>query len=274
MRARGFTLIELVIVMALLAVVSMFSIQFITKSVQIYKQGTDREQLMSDIRFGIERLNREVRNAVPGSLRIEDTAGNKQTGTGACVRFWTIDTARRYKNIEQSAPSTTSKVTIPARLDKDGNIIDNLDDYIDSWMIISPLNLNSSTQQCSEDAADPACAVKISNKPSLINDNKDLAFLVDNITRSSTKRVFFAKNQVRYCITPEQWLTRAETVIDSAFDPPVTMAEHISKGHFSTGSGNTGEDADLYSQLNFDLTASNHNEHISFSHKIRLYNAP
>lgn len=266
-KQRGFTLIELVIAMAIMAVVSVFSIKFITNSVGIYQQGKDREQLMSDVRFGIERLNREVRNAVPGSLRIEDIAGNKKD-TDACVRFWPIDTARRYKNNDPDTDITKSKVTIPAS----GS---NTTGYTNSWMIIAPLSLDSRDQVCLDAPADTACAVQISAEPELVNDDKDLEFSVDKILRSSNQRVFFAQNQVRYCITSQK-LTRAETAIDaetSSFTAAeVLMAEHISKGNFTEGS-NTGEDADLYSQLTFNLTASNNNEHISFSHKIRLYNA-
>lgn len=273
-KERGFTLIELVIAMLIMGVVSVFSIKFITNSAGIYQQGKDREQLMSDVRFGIERLNREVRNAVPGSLRIEDIAGNKKD-TDACVRFWPIDTARRYKDIEPGTPSTKDNVIIPARpdeLDESGHRTDKLEYYPSSWLIISPIGLDSSTQQCSKDAADPACAVKVSDEPQV--DDKDLVFSVDKISSSITKRVFFAKNQVRYCITPKKTLTRAEVAINDNFPSGgVLMAEHISQGDFSKGS-NEGEEADLYSQLTFNLTASKNNEHISFSHKIRLYNAP
>lgn len=39
---------------------------------------------MSDARFALERLNRELRDAVPGSVRIEDAAGNP-LDQGACT---------------------------------------------------------------------------------------------------------------------------------------------------------------------------------------------
>ncbi|ART81288.1 hypothetical protein CBP31_00445 [Oceanisphaera profunda] len=261
-RQRGFTLIELVIAMAIMGVVSVFSIKFITNSVGIYQQGKDREQLMSDIRFGIERLNREVRNAVPGSLRIEDTDANEQTTSGACVRFWPIDTARRYKNIVLGSSETT--VIIP-----DHELTIKIDD---AWIIISPLGLDSSTQLC----PDNDCAVAIASGSVDDTDPSQRKFSFPEkpqFSLVSTKRVFFAKNQVRYCITPQAWLTRSQTDIGSNFSSAVLMAEHISAGNFSKGS-NEGEDADLYSQLTFDLTASKNNEAISFSHKIRLYNAP
>lgn len=75
LQARGFTLIELVMVILLLGVMVTFSSQFIGIGTQIYGDASSREQLMSDARFAMERLNRELRDAVPGSVRVEDAGG-------------------------------------------------------------------------------------------------------------------------------------------------------------------------------------------------------
>ena len=91
----GFTLVELVMVILLLGVMATFSSQFIGIGTQIYGDASRREQLMSDARFALERLNREVRDAVPGSVRVEDEGGGAQE-QGACLRFWPIATAGRY----------------------------------------------------------------------------------------------------------------------------------------------------------------------------------
>lgn len=256
MSMRGFTLIELVIAMALMAVVSLFSVQFITKSASIYQQGKDREQLMSDVRFGIERLNREVRNAVPGSLRIEDIAGNEEAASGACVRFWPIKAAHRYQNIEVTSADT--KVSVAAQ-----NIeIDSDKD----WMIISPLGLDAKTATC--EASD--CAVRIDKNPGKSDSLWTFTFADPlNFSRIPTQRLYIAQQQVRYCVIQEK-LTRAEAPIQSDIikADKVLMAEHLTKSEFTINTNG------LYSRLGFNLTASNYNESIEFSHKIRLYNAP
>ena len=116
-RARGFTLVELVMVILLLGVMATFSSQFIGIGTQIYGDASRREQLMSDARFAMERLNREVRDAVPGSVRVEDEGGGAQE-QGACLRFWPIATAGRYL---ETASSTVLRivepVTMPAKED-------------------------------------------------------------------------------------------------------------------------------------------------------------
>lgn len=83
---RGFTLVELVMVILLLGIMATFTSQFIGIGTQIYGDASSRELLMSDARFAMERLNRELRDAVPGSERIETTGGT-WGDTGACLRF-------------------------------------------------------------------------------------------------------------------------------------------------------------------------------------------
>lgn len=262
MSMRGFTLIELVIVMAIMAIVSMFSLQFITKSIQIYKQGSDREQLMSDIRFGIERLNREVRNAVPGSLRLETPDGTANEPIAECVRFWTIELGRRYSNIITT--STDTQVTMSAG-DLTGSDIGAY--FKDNWLVIFPTGLDSSTHSCADNID---CAVKITTPPAFSITPAELIFTFPkklNFANSSFKRVFFAKEQVRYCVADKK-LTRATAMIDGVFSQPIPMADNIERGAFIIGN------EDLYPMLGFDLTANKNNETIQFSHKIRLYNAP
>ena len=94
-RARGFTLIELVVVILLLGVMATFTSQFISTGTQLYADASAREQLMSDVRFGVERLNREVRDAVPGTLSL--------SSDGQCVSFWPLAAVSRYVSLPLSA---------------------------------------------------------------------------------------------------------------------------------------------------------------------------
>ncbi|NWO07027.1 MAG: type II secretion system protein [Alteromonadaceae bacterium] len=74
---RGFTLIELVIVIVLLAIVAGFSFQFVGIGAQMFGTGSERLQTIEKSRFAIERLTREIRGAVPNSVRVK----------GNCIEF-------------------------------------------------------------------------------------------------------------------------------------------------------------------------------------------
>lgn len=78
-RSRGFTLIELVMVIVLLAIVATISVRFVTLSTQGAIDVSDRQKRALKAVVVAERLSRELRGAVPGSVRV-DPAGD-------CVSF-------------------------------------------------------------------------------------------------------------------------------------------------------------------------------------------
>jgi MSHA biogenesis protein MshO len=80
-RHAGFTLIELVIAMTLTAIVVGVVGQIILGPVQSYFASARRAELTDAADLVLRRLTREVRQGVPNSLRISDSAGN----VGSCV---------------------------------------------------------------------------------------------------------------------------------------------------------------------------------------------
>lgn len=85
---RGFTLVELIIVIVLLAIVAGFSFQFIGIGAQMFSTGAERLQTIEKSRFAIERVTREVRGAVPNSVRV----------SGQCLEFVPAKVAGVYYN--------------------------------------------------------------------------------------------------------------------------------------------------------------------------------
>ena len=269
--SRGFTLLELVVAMTVMAVVAVFSVQFITNAVTLYRQGSDRDSLMSDVRFGLERINREVRNAVPGSLRIEQF-DETPISEGSCVRFWPITTASRYLTLDNSSNSSTVKLLdISDELKNADGTWPN-----DHWLIIYPVDLDSKTQKCTkedEQSYDCVAPLPLPSEPESSEGEPDntLLFTFDNkkFTASTHQRVYFAREQVRFCIDNDTGqLTRASSEIENSFLEAQPMAEHIKSGSFSV------DNAGLYQMLSLDLQLEKNSETFDFSHKVRLYNAP
>ncbi len=71
---RGFTLIELIIVIVLLGVLALGVSSYIGLGASMYSDATEREQVLNESRFVAERLQRELRNAAPNSIRTADAA--------------------------------------------------------------------------------------------------------------------------------------------------------------------------------------------------------
>lgn len=96
----GFTLVELVVVIVLLGIVAVSSTQFIGQAVSIYSDSTRRDKLQQQARFVTERISRELRNALPGSIRVASDAGN----TVQCLEFIPVLAASSYLQPVADAP--------------------------------------------------------------------------------------------------------------------------------------------------------------------------
>jgi MSHA biogenesis protein MshO len=79
---RGFTLIELIVVLVILSILAVMGAQFVVSSTQIYESTRTRALLVNSGRAALERMSRQLRGALPYSVQI--------TNGGSCVRFMPI----------------------------------------------------------------------------------------------------------------------------------------------------------------------------------------
>lgn len=88
--SRGFTLIELIIVMVLLGIAGVFSARFIADMAQQRVSAGERAQALSGARFTLERLRRELSQAYSPSVYVSDDQ--------QCVSFVPATAAGTYFN--------------------------------------------------------------------------------------------------------------------------------------------------------------------------------
>lgn len=98
-KARGFTLIEMVISITLLGIVGLFVGEVIRLSLTLYSDVEARSSLIQQGRFATERLRREIREAVPNSV--------VTNSSGRCVEFFPIVNSGIYTNLPTFSPSNT-----------------------------------------------------------------------------------------------------------------------------------------------------------------------
>ncbi|WP_027857531.1 PulJ/GspJ family protein [Marinobacterium jannaschii] len=85
-RQHGFTLMELVVVIALLGIVAGISTQFFVNMASGYAGMARRHDLATTVQLGVEKIARELRLALPNSVRIN----------GNCIEFIPVVGATRY----------------------------------------------------------------------------------------------------------------------------------------------------------------------------------
>ena len=69
---KGFSLIELVIVIMILSVLGIMTSSYIKTGVELYTHKVNLDKSISSVRFVMERLRREVSNALPNSLVLKN----------------------------------------------------------------------------------------------------------------------------------------------------------------------------------------------------------
>lgn len=105
---RGFTLVELIIVIVLLALTGLFVFNYLGFGAQIFRDTTERDQLVSQSRFALNRLTSELRNAVPRSVRVR-AADNQR-----CLEFMPILASSQYVRMPRPGPPSVSNVPFTA----------------------------------------------------------------------------------------------------------------------------------------------------------------
>ena len=257
-RARGFTLIELVVVILLLGVMATFTSQFISTGTQLYADASAREQLMSDVRFGVERLNREVRDAVPGTLSL--------SSDGQCVSFWPLAAVSRYVSLPLSASGSLTFLSPMS------GVVQAAD-----YAVVYPVGMSPSTPYgCSAGL----CVARVSSAPVLVAGETQLWSVGLSAIPSGSfggfaaespgKRLFFAREQVSFCRNGLNQLIRESTRLASGVTSRSVMAEHLTQVRFYQDPQSFHHQG----ELGVNLTFSQRGETVQFSHKVEVNNVP
>ncbi|WP_306520580.1 type II secretion system protein [Rheinheimera sp.] len=94
-RSFGVTLVELIVVMLLLSILAVGVTTYVRLGAGMYMDANAVQQVLQQSRFALERVVREVRGAVPGSVRVAATADNSVS----CVEFAPLAQSGIYRDL-------------------------------------------------------------------------------------------------------------------------------------------------------------------------------
>lgn len=90
-KQTGFTLVELVVVIVVMAIIGGMSVSFVRLPVQGYVNTEAIAGLVDEADTAMKRMGRDVKNALPNSVRVTNTGGNSY------LEFIPIVSAGRYR---------------------------------------------------------------------------------------------------------------------------------------------------------------------------------
>ncbi len=110
---QGFTLIEVITVVVILSILAVLGSKFVVDSTKSYQTTQTRSRLVNTGRQAVERMSRQLRVALPYSVRI--------TNSNACLEFMPIVSGGNYTN---PVADTVNGVTAAATLAVSPHTID------------------------------------------------------------------------------------------------------------------------------------------------------
>lgn len=271
MTSRGFTLIELVTSIVLLSILAVSVTSYLGFAARMYVDVTEREQILAQSRFAIERLNRELRNATPNSIRVL----HSNVTNLACLEFTPFLLSGMYTQAPV-APEQSDRIDV---IGANGFIALNLNNRL----VIYPTQPDAIY-----DGADPANALVIAldaDEPdsSEFTAELELSGLHSFVHHSPERRWYLLDSPVSYCVVQEQLLRYSDYGFYAEQPSPATeltngvlMAEHIENLNlgetifrYDAAVLNRNAVVNIFLRYGRDLT-----DDTFFNHEVHILNVP
>ncbi len=259
---QGFTLMELVLVIVILGIVALASSRMVFFGVDTFVSGASRQHMASTGRFITERLSRELRNAVPGSV--------EAINGGTCLNFRPIAGAFHYLELPV-APSAASQTAIVM---SDDNFA--YDTTREDYLVV----VNALRPDDFETASEGAAVLLSSNGYTSVGDNAYQLTFADAHQfpdDSPAERLYISYETIRYCLVGGSQIYRYETHLESG--DAVTTEGGVLMGQWFANQASEPlfklNDANYEGALvELTLRLTEHDEEVVLHHEIHLLQSP
>ncbi|WP_085298413.1 PulJ/GspJ family protein [Cognaticolwellia mytili] len=272
-KQNGFTLVELVTVIVIIGVLAVSATTFLRFGTQSYTDAADRDELISTARFVVERLNREVRNALPNSMRIVNGSGKQ------CLEFTPIARSATYLDIPVAPEAARNTITLAPFASA---LVNN-----SSRIAVYALNSNDVYDMPNGVIAGFESLSLDYEKHELNNSSVPVVLTLSALTQfkteSPTNRLYFIGTATAYCLEGSQ-LFRYEGYVNSAIDNIPVRGTNNGKDNWSLMAEYIDNSASSFDVANATLQRNSlvqvrlaffkNSETIVFNNEVQVPNVP
>ena len=248
------------VVIVILSIVASIGSSFVVSALDSYRATHVRQILAQRARLTLEQMSRELRAAVPNSVRL---SSSKQ-----CIEFMPVVAAANYLDDLPTTANAKSAVNSIATAPVDMDLSDAV------YLVVAPF---SSGELYSNGS--PSVRAKLGSLGSAPYSNFNLATATTFVRNSSQHRLYLASSPLRYCVTDDvlwrysNYTLSSQVVTDT--DPGGT-ADRMSHG--VTPDGNAFEispgSEDRNTTVIMNLQFNNASQALVLQHQVAIRNVP
>lgn len=270
---RGFTLIELIIVIVIGGIVASMTSSILTLPVKAYVDSARRATLTDVAESSLRRMQRDIRRALPNSIRI--------TNAGKTLELLHLVDGGRYRARQDSSTLTPSNILDFTAVDSSAEIIGKLHNLANitadsDRLVVYPIDTSSTYAGINSTvvtASTSASLLDFNSKQFPFSSPEQRFFIIDTpITYHCALTATAAKDKklMRY----ESYSIQSLQVIPPASPLDVNgavQANYLNSCHFSYHSGSSSRAGLVSLELSFTDDAG---ESVHLVHQVHVDNQP